>query len=384
MNGRRVTALLLTAFLVAEALFRLQGGTVLPAVAPTAWQKVAQGAYRVLPGNYLVPQGAGSVLLRTASGASPAKRAWSAEFGGIEVALYGKSLAVAATPGGLSALQPYGGGYLMQDAHQYLWVVTRGSAHLLMGGGSGQGSRSALLESLSALKASGQLPKGWQLVWAADPLAVGSSVWFLTNRTLAPGAQGLQVWSLGAQGAAPLDTVSSLGITNLVANTVQGVLAEDSQGDLLVIDPVTYAVRQRLAGADALAVGPGGATLALQAASGKAPTLLLLRGATTSRLGLPSGARALGPAAFSADGKSLAMLVERAGKTFVYVARIQGLGALQPGDLLPPPDGAKIETWATPSLAAGRVYVVVQSGSSTQTWERSVGDGQTALGGGPG
>ncbi len=384
MNGRRVTALLLTAFLVAQALIRLQGGVSLPTASPDVWTEVAQGSYQAAQGSFLIPLGAGEVLIRTAGGTSAAAPRWKLHFSGIEIAGYGSGkgqLAVAATRKSIRVLPAYGSGYLLTDQRQNLWLVSRAGAHLLSGGGTGSQSRTDLQQHLQALQSSGRVPSGWRLTWAADATVVGQNIWFLSNRGRPLGAMGLDVWKLGSQGPILLSALSGLGITSLDGNGPAGVLAGDQQGDLLVINAKTAAVRMRLPGTDVLAAGQAGEALLVQAAPGRAPQLLLINGAQPLPhvLGLPGGAQALGPAAFSPDGSSLALLVQKDGKQFVYVTRVRGLGAGQSGDLLPPPGGTQIQSWATPSLASGRVYLVVRTGGTTETWERSVGDGQTAF-----
>ncbi len=385
LNGRRITALLLTAFLVAELMIRLQTGPVLPAASPDVWKEVAQGSYRATTGSYLVPLGAGSVLQRTAAGTGPAHPTYRMGFSGANIALYGEgasSVAVATSTQGQRILPRYGSGFLFVDARQNLWLVSRQGAQLLVGGGVGSESRGAVQAQIEAQQASGTLAKDWQLIWVVDPVAVGQSIWYLSNRSLPLGAPGASVWQLTTQGSQPLANFAELGITGLVGASPRAVLAENRQGQLLVIDPSTYAVRATLPGTDALAVGAGGEALLLSAAPGAPPKLLLFGGAasTPKDLPLPSGAQVLGPASFSGNGQWLAMLVQRDGRTLVYVVRTKGLGAGQQGDLLAPPEGVQVAPWAAPSFASGRVYLVVRSGNQTETWERSIGDGQAALG----
>ncbi|MDA8346789.1 MAG: hypothetical protein M0Z66_15205 [Thermaerobacter sp.] len=385
MNGRRITALLLTAFLVAELMIRLQTGPVLPAASPDVWTEVAQGSYRAAQGSYLVPARAGTVLRRSAAGTATARPTWSSRFSGANISVYAtgaSALAVASTTEGQSVLPPYGKGFLLADRRQNLWLISQSGATLLLGGGSGPQSRDALKAQMRSLQSTGKLSKRWQLTWAADPIVVGQAIWYLTNRAMQFGEPGVEVWQLNAQGNAPVSTLGGIGITDLVGSGPEGVLAEDAHGDLLVIDPTTYAVRARLPGAGALAVGPGGEALLLQAAPATAPKFWLLSGTmrTPKLLRLPSGCAALGPAGFSAQGQWLAMLVRRDREILVYIVRVKGLGAGQAGDLLTLPSGAEIQPYVAPSLASGRVYLVVRVGGTTQTWERSIGDGQTALG----
>lgn len=385
MNGRRVTALLLTAFLVAEMMWHLQIGSVLPAVVPDVWSEVAQGAYRIAQGDYLVPFGTSDVLQRSAAGTARARATWGTRVGSARVNVYGSGrtlLGMAAQNSGAQVLQPYGKGFLFLDGKQNIWLVAKGRIQLLLGGGTGPLSRAAMLAQEQDFKQRGRIAKDWQLIWADDPLAVGQTVWFLTNRGGPLGAPGIGVWRLGAAGTGAVDALSNLGIVSLIASGPAGVLAEDAQGATLLIDPASYQVRARWTGTNALAIGQGGEALLLRAAPGVAPQLSVLAAGSAEphAITLPASCTALGPASFSAQGQWLAMLVQRNQKELVYVVRVRGLGAGQAGDLFPPPAGANIAPATMLSIGGGRVYLVVRNNGTTQTWERSIGDGQAALG----
>lgn len=383
LQTRRITALLLTAFLVAELLWRWQGGIAQPASTSGVWTQVTSGAYHVSQG-FFVPTAGGSVLMHTARGISDVHPVWSARVRKTQVAIYGwgtNRIAVAQSGPHAWVLPRYGKGYLLLDDQQNFWEVQNGRVSLVLGGGTGDAGRQALMDRTASLQQQGVIPNSWQLVWASDPLVVGDSIWYLSNRDGALGVASPHVWQLHGTVDRPIPELSALGRLSLLAAQPGGVVALNAQGGLLHIDPANLSITGRLQQYLPLATGPL-ATLALQPSPGQTAKLFEL-GADwghPKELKLPQGVQALGPAGYSADGGWLALLVRRDEEILLYVTRASGKDALHYGQLLAPPDGTQIEVSDQPSIWDGRVYLVVQSGGKEQTWSRSVADGESAIG----
>jgi len=385
MLNRRITAVLLTAFLVAELLWRWQGGIAQPATSPSNWTQVTQGAYRIAGGGFLVPYGAGSVLRRTAFGIVRARPEWSAHLRGIDLAIYGSGagqIGVAQCADTTELLPRRGTGYLLLDTAQNLWQIGPRSVSLLLGGQAGDASRAVLAGRVASLKLEGSVPPAWQLVWASDPMPVGQSIWYLSNRDGVLGVTPPHVWQLDLKGDESVPALIPLGNLDLIAASANGVLASDVMGSILSINPQTGFVRRRIASSLPIEAGPQGQLLLARGDAIRSGDLVLADAGLQhlKAITIPEGLRPLGPARFSADGNWLALLCARREEPVVFVVRARGTGAGRIGVLIGPPAGARIVTAEAPSLDSGHVYLVVRTGRTVETWSRSIGSAQTAAG----
>ncbi len=378
MQGRRVTALLLTAFLVAQLLWRWQFG----AIAPTSstgpdWSEVASGAY-VAYGSLLVPTGQGQVLGHSDQGWTQARPSWTARWQNVEVDLYGhgrSQVAIARMPDGTRILPRYGAGFLLRDPQQNIWQVRQGGVTLLLGGNADGLSRTAFFAKAAELRAQGAVPSGWQPVWADGPLPVATAVWYLSNRDGQLGIAPPHVFRLQAADDGPIAALTPLGNLQLLAAWGGVVLAADATGAILRIDASTGAVLSGQRNLFALAVGPEGELLALRAAPNVRPTLEVSTNGLGSLLPLrlPSGVQAEGQAAFSMHGHWLAIVT--GGKQGDMIAVVDLQDVKGPGDvqMIAPPAGLRIGAEAPVSICRGVLYVTTQQGSRMQTWSRPLG-----------
>ena len=385
LQGRRITALLLTAFLVAQVAWRWQSLAIAPASStPAAWSEAAVGAY-VGYGDLLVPQGQGHVLVRSGQGWVQAKAAWRRHWQGVTVEIYGRgqgAVAVAWEAGATAVLPRYGQGYLLRDQQQNLWSVAPGRVQLLLGGGSGTQGRAAFFEGAKRLRREGTVPSGWQAVWADNPLPVGSSVWYLSNRDGQPGITPPHVFRLAPGADGPIAPLVPLGNLRLLTQTKGVVLAADATGEILGIDAASGLVLRRQGDLLVLAVGEGGQILLERVAPSGRELLVTQDGlATTVPLRLPKGDTALGPAAFAAGGPWLALLVQGKAGTEIAAVRLGAGRASAAAAIIPPPPGTVLTTAATLSVAGDELYVTTRQGGRQETWSRPlVGTSPLALG----
>jgi hypothetical protein len=377
LQGRRVTALLLTAFLVAQLLWRWPFLSVAPASsADGGWSEVASGAY-VAQGDLLLPYAQGQVLRRTGQGWMQARADWSTAWRGVRLEIYGRGdgqVAVARLGGAMQILPRYDGGFLLYDQQQNLWLVASHRVRLLLGGGRGQDGRDAFLARARTMRQQGGIPSGWQPVWAADPLPVGQAVWYLSNRDGEVGITPPHVFRLQGQADGPVATLTPLGNLDLLTAARGAVVAADASGALLRLDASSGTVLARRPGLFPLAVGPAGEMLVLQTASSGEPSLMVSRDGLKSlaRLHLPAGFTATGQAAFSTRGHWLALLGREGRTTALAVVSLQG--AL-PGDaqLIAPPAGVQVDASVPLSICHGVLYLATQQGTRLETWSRSLG-----------
>ena len=378
MQGRRITALLLTAFLVAQLLWRWQLGAIAPAsTAGGSWSEVASGAY-VAYGNLLLPWAQGQVLRHSGQGWVQARPTWTARWQNVQVDLFGQGpaqVAIARGPHGTEVLPRYAGGFLLQDPQQNLWLVQPGRVKLLLGGGQGRQSREAFLASARALRQQGAVPSGWQPVWAADPLAVGSSVWYLSNRDGQVGITPPHVFRLQGTDDGPIAALTPLGNLRLLAASGGAVLAADATGALLRIDQASGSVLERRKDLFVLAVGQGGGLLVLHASPAGPPRLEVTTNGLRSMLPLrlPSGVQATGPATFSMHGHWLALLGRTAQGTVLSVASLQNAEGPGQVQLIALPAGTRIDPAVPVSICQGVLYLTTRQGSRLQTWSRPIG-----------
>ncbi len=378
MQGRRITALLLTAFLVAQLLWRWQFGAIAPvSTIGGGWTEVASGAY-VAYGDLLLPSVQGPVLRRTSQGWVQARPSWTARLSGVQVAFFGEGsaeIAVARFAGGVRALPRYGPGYLVRDPQQNLWLVRRKSVQLLLGGGRGDQSREAFFERAASMRRQGSVPGGWQAVWAADPLPVGAAIWYLSNRDGQAGITPPHVFRLQGTQDGPVPALTALGSLRLLSAADGSVLAADATGAVLRIDARSGSVTERRTDLLVLAAGTEGRLLLLRAAPSGQSRLEVTQDALKSLepVRLVKGVRALGSAAFSMHGNWLALLSGGPQGTFVSVVRLEGPGAPAGAQLIAPPAGTQIDTAMPLSICDGVLYLTTRQGSREQTWSRPLG-----------
>lgn len=376
MLGRRITALLLTAFLVAQVVWRWQPGAIAPASSTQgSWTEVASGAYRAY-GSLLIPLASGDVLQRTRQGWVQARATWSARLQDVSVHAYGAGgamQAVAQARGAAWVLPRYDGGFLMLDGRENLWLVAKGRVLSLLGSGS---ARTAFLRAVGRLKGQGSLPRDWQPVWAANPLAVGGAIWYVSNRDLAAGATPPRVFRLSAGDNEPVAGLDPLGGLHLLGAFGGAVLASDAEGDLLAIDAASGAVLRRWPQRLVLTAGPGGEVLDIDAAAGAATLEVSLDGLQSFvPLALPKGVRATGQAAFSAGGGWLALSCASVRGPLICalnLAKDHGPFAVQ---LIGPPPGTTFDPALPISVADGLLYVAARQGRLVATWSRPLGRG---------
>lgn len=383
MQGRRITALLLTAFLVAQLLWRWQFGVIAPTSSPGGgWSEVASGAY-VAYGNLLLPVAQGQVLNRSGQGWVQARPTWSAKWQNMQVDIFGQQpaqIAIAHLSGEYRVLPRYKNGFLLRDAQQNLWLVQSHRVRLLLGGGSGAQSRQTFLEQAAKLRRQGDIPSGWQPAWAVDPLPVGSAVWYLSNRDGQMGITPPHVFRLQGVQDGPLPALTPLGNLRLLSSADGAVLAADATDSLLRIDQTSGKILERRSGLLVLAVGPGGRLLLLQMTPSGPPRLEVtpdgLRSLLT--LELPKGIQPLGPAAFSMHGNWLALLSRSPQGTIVSVAHLEGVRGQVQAQVVAPPAGTQIDTFMPVSICQGVLYLTTRQGSRMQTWSWPLG-GTSAL-----
>lgn len=387
MQGRRISALLLTAFLVAQLLWRWQFGAIAPvSTAAGAWTEVASGSY-VAYGDLLLPSAQGPVLHRTAQGWVQAKPSWTARLPDVQVDFYGQGtaqVAIARLPGATRVLPRYDQGYLLRDPQQNLWLLGRHSTRLLLGGGQGTQSRQAFFDRAASLRRQGAVPEGWQAVWAADPLPVGAAVWYLSNRDGQVGITPPHVFQLQGTQDGPLPALTALGNLRLLSASGGAVLAADATGALLRIDPRSGSVLERRSDLFVLAVGPNGRLLVLHATPSGRSRLEVTPDGLQSLVPvhLSKGVQALGPAAFSVHGNWLALLSRGPQGILVSVLRLQGAGEPGQAQLIAPPAGTKIDAATPLSICDGVLYLTTRQGGREQTWSRTLGStSPLALGG---
>lgn len=375
MQGRRVTALLLTAFLVAQLLWRWQFGAIMPASSSgSSWSEVASGAY-VADGTFLLPQAQGPVLRRSGQGWVQSKPTWQARWQGVEVDLYGQGagqIAVAGQASGVQVLPRYSRGFLLRDTLENLWLVQRGRVKLLLGGGQGAQSRQAFLNQTASLERQGAIPSGWQAIWAAEPMPVGTTVWYLSNRDGQPGITPPHIFRLTGSENGPIAALTPLGNLRLLSAGKDEVVAADATGEILRIDASSGAVQVRRSGLLVLAAGPGGRLALWQTApSGNAKLEITEDGLKTLLpVRLPKGVQAVGPAAFSTHGHWLVLLGRGSQGLVAAVARLDGREVslrLQP---IVPPAGTQIDPAMPVSISDGVLYLTTKQGQREQTWSR--------------
>ncbi len=377
MQGRRITALLLTAFLVAQLLWRWQFGAIAPASSSdSGWSEVASGAY-VAYGNFLVPEAQGQVLRRSGQGWVQAKPTWYAKLRGIEVDLFGQGagqVAIARLKGGAKILPRYGSGFLLRDAQQNLWLVRAERISLLLGGGQGADGRQAFLDRAASLRKQGAVPSGWQPVWAADPLPVGRSVWYLSNRDGQPGVTPPHVFRLQGTENGPFTALTPLGNLRLLTADAKAVVAADATGTLLRIDQNSGAVLLRRPDLLVLAAGANGRLALLNAVPHGSPKLEVTPDGlqTLHAVHLAKGVQAMGPVSFSMHGHWLVLLARGPQGMVVSVAHLGGRGPEQ-AQSIAPPAGTQIDPSMPVSVCDGVLYLSTRQGKRVETWSRPLG-----------
>ncbi len=379
MQGRRITALLLTAFLVAQLLWRWQYGAIAPASSlDSGWSEVASGAY-VASGNFLVPEAQGQVLRHSGQGWVQAGLSWYAKWSGLEVDVFGQGsgqIAVARTKAGTKILPRYGGGFLLRDPQQNLWLVQRERVKLLLGGGQGTDGRQAFMDRVASLRQQGAVPAGWQPVWAADPLPVGNAVWYLSNRDGQPGVTAPHVFRLQGKEDGPFAALTPLGNLRLLTVDAKAVVAADATGTLLRIDQASGTVLLRRADLLVLATGADGRLAVLRSVPVGKPALEVTSDGiqTMARVQLAKGVQPVGDATFSLHGHWLAFLARGPQGLVVGVARLDGRGALQ-AQSITPPAGTQIDPTLPVSVCGGVLYLSTRQGKRVETWSRPLGTG---------
>lgn len=378
MQNRRITALLLTAFLVAEVVWHWQTDQSRLATTPGVWSEVAVGAYQAAGGGFLVPDGRGPVLSLRTTGVAAARPQQTYRIPGerINIYAYGTgalAVSVALRDGAQEILARMGQGFVAVDGRQNLWGVDRSGVHLLVGGQVGPYSRDALMEQARATRS---LPRGWRLLWVADPVVVGEQVWYISNRDQVPGSPDFYVWQHGAQGDARISALDAMAPLDLLAAGQDHVFAEQRGTTLIVLDARSDAVLAQMPDTLPLTIAPqGSAALLEEFAGNRQPRLAIYVSAGPRLLPLPRGVGQIGAAAFSPDGRFLCLLVQEGSHPAIYVARL-GPSGIESSTTIDPPGGVQLVTAEPPSEAGGRIFVVVRTDGQTETWSRSLADGQ--------
>lgn len=378
MHNRRITALLLTAFLAAEVVWHWDAGQSRIATTMGAWTEAAQGAYRAVGSGFLVPQQTGPVLQMRSTGVVTADPTRTFVLPGQQVEIYGHgsaAVAVARSGGGTQSLPAYDGGFITVDSRQNLWQVTPAGVHLLIGGTVGQYGRAMLLEDA---KTATDLPRTWRLLWVADPVVVGTDVWYISNRDERLGSPDFYVWRHGAAGDARLSGLDALAPLDLLGASADRVFAEQQGTTLMVLDAHSDTVIAQMPDTLPLSIAQGGTAALLEEFGGSQTRLALYTSAGAQLIPLPHGIGNPGVASFSADGHYLCLIVHRGNRPAVYVARV-GTAGVESGMTILPPVGAQIATEDPPTEAGGRVFVVVRLDGQIETWSRLLDNGQGAL-----
>lgn len=376
MQNRRITALLLTAFLVAEVVWHWQTGQSRLATAPGVWSEVATGAYRAVGRGFLVPVATGRVLVTGPSGSGPAQPLHTYSLPGQRVEVYAHgaaTIAVAVSQNGATQpLQTLGSGFVTVDSRQSLWLVDASGVHLLVGGTVGEYSRDMLISDAKATK---ELPRNWRLLWVADPVVVGSDVWYISNRDQTVGSPDFYVWEHTAQGDERITTLDSRAPLDLLGAGSERVFAEQQGTTLVVLDARTESVVAQLPDTLPLTIAQAGTAALLEEFSGGQSPRLAVYVSGDELVPLPTGIGNPGVASFSSDGKYLCLIVHASASPAIYVARL-GPSGIVASTTIHPPKGAQVVTDDPPSEAGGRIFVVVRMDGQMETWSRSVDDGQ--------